>query len=39
MFNVSKLQSHASAAICAFFFSAIFIGASIGPAEAASLMI
>lgn len=37
MSNFTKFQSNAIALVCAFAFSALIIGASVGPAEAASI--
>lgn len=37
MINFSNLQSNAIALVCALAFSALIIGASVGPAEAASI--
>ena len=37
MMNFSKFQSNAIALVCAFAFSAIVIGASIGPAASTSI--
>ncbi|WP_373487476.1 hypothetical protein [Blastomonas sp.] len=37
MFTIAKLHNNALAAICALFTSALFIGLSVGPAEAGAI--